>query len=303
MTDDWYAEKIAPDGAPEDGCHHPDEVNTLKKYLNGEFTSVTEAAYAITRPAETSSHPLEAQYSLWGLLTDAFLELPASQTMALFNLEEAIERLPTPELTEAQRDPENTDPPRKESNDFGHWWFQVHDMAIQTFHTVTEPDERGKMRAQHMKMAELEVRFAQAGFGSFDLHRGYVYISNALERSEADLDFEVPAAAAYIVGATRYFFVSAVTEKSHDALAEDHDLWKREKWMSLARWSFWKGRFAEVARKEEGGLIDSVTHVAASKAYLCMDELEAESRQAVERAGGSTVGSVLSHAYAQGYII
>lgn len=52
MSDSWFNEKIAPDGAAEDGCR-PDEAQALKDYYNKE-TTPKEAAQAITRPMKNS---------------------------------------------------------------------------------------------------------------------------------------------------------------------------------------------------------------------------------------------------------
>jgi hypothetical protein len=48
MSDEWFTEKLAPDGVLEDGCH-PDEANVLKAYIH-KYTALLEAAQAITPP-------------------------------------------------------------------------------------------------------------------------------------------------------------------------------------------------------------------------------------------------------------
>ena len=93
MSDAWFAEKLAPDGDAEDGCH-PQEVQALKQYLCKEI-SAREAARAITQPA--SENPAERLQPFWGFLVDALVELPSEHTSTLIELLRAIEYLPSPD--------------------------------------------------------------------------------------------------------------------------------------------------------------------------------------------------------------
>lgn len=270
MSDAWFSEKIAPEDAPEDGCH-PDEAQALKDFSRGK-TSAPEAAHAITRAIEASKDPGDNLYRLWGLLIDALVELPDAQTPALIQLLDAIQRLPEPDL--AGRRTENTPADgflwRGLSN-FGHMWADEHkrDDWRQTVAAVRDAAERARLRAAHIKKSGIEARLAVADVGGIPLHWGYDCVADALERRDAVLDFETPAAAQWIAVAGDRFRAGAASGEESWALERRRDFGKEAKTMSMERWSFWEARFNELLQQSE------VTHGAAKAAAKDMKALGA----------------------------
>lgn len=78
--------------------NHPDEIDALRKFLNGTLTA-EEAAVAITAPISRGGNPPGEQYRLWGLLADAIAEHGQEVSRKSLDLLIAIVALPrTPEL-------------------------------------------------------------------------------------------------------------------------------------------------------------------------------------------------------------
>ncbi|KAI9876630.1 MAG: hypothetical protein M1830_006052 [Pleopsidium flavum] len=223
VSDTWFNEKIAPDGAAEDGCH-PNEAQALKDYYRKK-TSAKEVAQAITRRIEDSKDPGANLYRLWALLKDALVELPATQIPALIQLLDAIQQLPEPD--EHKRDD----------------WHRT--LA------ASDPAHRADLRAEHVKKAEIEARLAVADVGGIPLDWGYDCVADALESRDAVLDFEIPAAAEWIAIAGKRLYAGAVDCEESWALERRRDFGKEGKAMSLERWSFWKKRMEELLQQSE----------------------------------------------------
>lgn len=251
MSDAWFNEKIAPDGVADDGCH-PDEAQALKDYYHKK-TSAKEAAQAITRPIEESKDPGANLYRLWALLKDALVELPATQIPALIQLLDAIQQLPEPDLT--GRRTENTPADGflwRKLPGFGHMWADEHkrDDWRRTL-AAGDPANRADRRAEHVKKAKIEARLAVVDVGGIPLDWGYDCIADALERREAVLDFEIPAAAEWIAIAGKRLHAGAVDGEESWALERRRDFGKEGKAMSLERWSFWEKRMEELLQQSE----------------------------------------------------
>jgi Protein of unknown function (DUF3632) len=251
MSDAWFNEKMAPDGAAEDGCH-PDEAQALKDYCHKK-TSAKEAAQVITQPIQNSKDPGANLHRLWSLLIDALVELPATQVPALVQLLDAIQKLPEPDLTgrRTENTPANGCLWRKLPG-FGHMWADEHkrDDWRRTL-TASDPANRADSRAEHVKKAEIEARLAVADVGGIPLDWGYDCIADALERRNAVLDFEIPAAAEWIAIAGKRLYVGAVDGEESWALERRRDFGKEAKAMSLERWSFWEMRMKEMIQHSE----------------------------------------------------
>ena len=100
MSDAWFADRIAPDGNEEDGCH-PQEAAALVEYLRSQTTTAQEAARAITLTIEAdledgikSQSDLDCKLcSLWSLLIEALKDLP-NQRVKIVQLLQTIQTLP-----------------------------------------------------------------------------------------------------------------------------------------------------------------------------------------------------------------
>ncbi|KAL1983252.1 hypothetical protein VTN96DRAFT_350 [Rasamsonia emersonii] len=269
----WFKEKLAPDGCVEDGCH-PDEAQALQEYIEGK-TTAEQAAYTITRPVATSAEPGDNLHRLWGLLTDALVEWPsAEETSALIQLMAAIEHLPEEShLTDRARASLHHGPPWNGLPGFGHQWSDEHKRGDWR-RTISEQQqittsERAALRAKVVKIASIEAQMVAAGVGGIPLDWGYECISEALERSDAVLDFEIPMAAEWFKVAGRLIYEGAVHGERSWALEKRQDLWKGQKEMSLVRWEFWEGRLQGLAEQNE-------TRDAAEEALRAMQVAKKE---------------------------
>ncbi len=251
MSDAWFTEKTAPYGAAEDGCH-PDEAQALKDYCHKRL-SAKEAAQIITQPIQSSKDPGDNLYRLWSLLIDALVELPADHIPDLIHLLDAIQKLPEPDLTGKQTKnlPENGYLWRKLPR-FGHMWSDEHKRDDwRNILAAIDPTNRAALRAEHIRKAEIEARLVAADVGGIPLDWGYDCIAEALERHNAVLDFEIPAAAKWIAIAGNRLYAGAVDGRKSWALARRRDFGKEAKMMSLKRWSFWTERIEEVQQQSE----------------------------------------------------
>ena len=251
MSDAWFTEKLAPDGAIEDGCH-PDEAQALKDYYHKK-TSAEEAAQAITLPIVESEDPGAYLYRLWGLLKDALVELPAPHIPALIQLLGAIQKLPEPDLT--GRRTENTPADGflwRGLPGFGHMWGDEHKQDNWRRNlAASEPANRADLQTQHVRKAGIEARLAVADVGGIPLDWGYECIADALERRDAVLDCENFAAAEWIAIAGRRLYAGAVNGEESWALDRRRDFGKESKAMNLERWAFWETRMKEFVQQFE----------------------------------------------------
>lgn len=251
MSDAWFAEKLAPEGVADDGCH-PQEAQALQGYMHRK-TSAQEAARAITRPVESAADPGAHLARLWGFLIDALVELPETQTAGLVQLLDAVQSLPEPDLT--GRRTVNTPPDGflwRDLPGFGHQWADEHKRDDwRGLLAESDPAQRSTLRALHVKKARIEAQFVIAAIGAFPLDWGYDCICDALERKDPVSDFEVPAAAAWLALAGDRIRAGAVGGQKSWALERRRDLWSGDNAMSLERWSFWESRLEALLDKAE----------------------------------------------------
>ncbi|KAI0885809.1 uncharacterized protein GGS22DRAFT_162058 [Annulohypoxylon maeteangense] len=198
MLDAWFSNKLAPDGDVKDGCH-PDEAEALKKYLRHEITA-EEAAHAISRPIENSSNPGEDLPRLWDLLIDALLELPLDNTKRLITLIQTIENLPEPDMTAVE---EGKRPAHgklwRGLPGFGHLYADIHQSTDWREEALeAEATERRRLREYHIRKAKIEAQLVAEGLAGIPIDWGYETVTDALERKDALLDVEIPAAAEWL---------------------------------------------------------------------------------------------------------
>lgn len=274
MSDNWYSYKLAPGGDVEDGCH-PEEAQAMKFYLRQRMTA-TEAARAITNPIVTAENPREDLARLWGFLMDSFLELPTDHTESLLELVKAIENLPEPDFTAVDKEKRPSQRLWRGLGGFGHLWADSYQSGCwKDTAAATNGSERDALRDTHARKAEVEARFVMAGLGDITIDWGYEVVADALESSDALLDFEVPAATRWLVICGHRFRQGAENGEESWALkpritkpsiAPSLGLWKgsSDQVMSLYRWSWWEGRLKELQGK------DGVIHDAAATALDAM---------------------------------
>lgn len=196
MCDAWFAEKLAPDGDVEDGCH-PQEAQAMKKYLRQEMTA-QEAASAITQPVVNAEDPSEDLRRLWGFLIDALIELPC--TDLLIKLLQAIEDLPEPDMTAVAESKLPTHGKLwRGLPGFGHQYADLCQSGDwRGLFIKADAAERKRLQSYHIKKAGIEARLVVAGLAGIPIDWGYETVADALERSDALLDCEIPAAAEWL---------------------------------------------------------------------------------------------------------
>lgn len=268
MSNDWFSSKLAPDGAVEDGCH-PEEAQALKYYLRQE-TTATEAARAITHPIVTADNPGEDLARLWGFLMDSLLELPAEHTESLLELLQAIESLPQPDFTAIDESRRPCERLWRGLPGFGNLWSDSYQSGgWRRTAAATSGPARGALLDTHVRKAEIEARLVTAGLGGISIDWGYEVVADALESGNALLDFEVPAAARWLVICGQRFRQGAENGEESWALkphitmssvTPSRDLWEApsDQVLSLGRWSSWEGRLRELKGKQ-GVVRDAAT--------------------------------------------
>lgn len=262
MSEEWFAEKLAPDGDTEDGIH-PIEAESLKSYLQ-KRVSVEEAAVAITKPVETSSDPKEDLPRLWGFLMDALIELPSEVTESLVELLRAIELLPEPDLSRVDK---SKWPPHgtlwRGLPGFGHQYVDTYQYDRWRDRAVHAKDaaERDRIRALQVKKANVEAQLVMAGdIGGIDIAFGYECVTDALERNIDDdfvLEVEIWATAKWFEVAGGRFRDGAARGEENWALdraghRKDFDVWKGKKSVTWERWSFWRSRLESLQPRSRG---------------------------------------------------
>lgn len=245
LNDAWFDKQIFSGPDVADGCH-PDEAKALKDYYHKKMTA-KEAAHAIIQPVKNSENILHRLEGLWGLFIDALLEMPSEQLPALLELLAAIQQCPEPDR------PGWSD---ISSNDglvwrhLYHFHFDWGDHARNDEYLENladcDPADRAQKRAWHIRKAEVEARLAAADIGHITWLGGFICVSDTLESSEAVLDFEVPAAAKWILFVGERLFKAAVDGEESVLRPRRHDLGWESKVIDLERWSFWENRMKEM---------------------------------------------------------
>ncbi|KEQ59490.1 uncharacterized protein M437DRAFT_56979 [Aureobasidium melanogenum CBS 110374] len=117
---DWTTSQVAVDREAllaGDGCHH-EEAKALDDYLSG-LLDVQQAANKITSPVLAEEDPPSELYRLWGLLSDALVELSDDQEKIL-DLLAAMQSLPSTNSIDWSQ-----------LMNFGHMWSDCHRLHIQ----------------------------------------------------------------------------------------------------------------------------------------------------------------------------
>ncbi|KAI1339947.1 hypothetical protein F5Y15DRAFT_380968 [Xylariaceae sp. FL0016] len=249
--------KVVRDCDPED-APYPDEMQALEEYLAGNIKP-EEAAERITKPTSLSTNPEHDLPRLYGLLQDCLSELSSSATTSLLKLIRAIEALPPPDFS---RVPKSDRPAHGQLwrglPGFGHGWADDYPSLEHWLDSggLSKPaEEREQFLARQVRRAEVEARLAQEGLASIPLDWGYERVADALERSQAVLEAEVPMACKWIEYAGDAFREGADKGEESWALRRERDLWtggERGK-MSVERWKFWVKRLQELESDEKEG--------------------------------------------------
>jgi hypothetical protein len=142
----WIRSQTAEDGsalAAGDGCHH-EEAKALSEYLSGNLL-VQEAAERIVSPVLMEADPPSGLYRLWGLLSDALVEL-TDDHQRILDLLAAIQSLPPHACINWSQ-----------LSDFGHIWSDLNRLHLHG------PGPWEKESWTEVRKAELCHHFATIG--------------------------------------------------------------------------------------------------------------------------------------------
>lgn len=266
MSDAWFTSKLLPDGSPEDGCD-PQEAAALKDYIHSTTTTADAAARNITLPVTTEPHTdrkgqcSDNVYRLWGLIIDGLNDLPEHRRK-IIQLLQAIQKLPVSNPNKGEDEIRWADLP-----DFGHLWA---DLAVSNNWRRNvgkwAPEQREDVRQSFIREATIQAQLVVADISGISISYGLGCICDALERSDAVPDFEVPAAKEWLEIAGDRIYAGSDGDVAE--YLRTRDLWNPEGKGPKERWDFWKGRLQSMA---ESGELKWETREAAKKAVTAMD--------------------------------
>ncbi|CAF9925895.1 MAG: hypothetical protein ALECFALPRED_003246 [Alectoria fallacina] len=268
MSEAWFTWHLAPDGDPEDGCD-PQEAAALKDYIHSTTITPETTARAITLAVTNEPKTVrkgqssDNLYRLWSLSIDALTDLPEHRPK-IIRLVQAIQTLPASYRKEGEAQEKQlrwADLPNfgslwSDSKVSNNWRSNVRKWA---------PEQREGIRQDYIKQASIDAQLVVAAVSGISISWGLGCICDALERSDAVPDFEVPAAKEWLENTSDRIFEESDREMT--GYLRERDLWRQEEGGRKQRWDFWKGRLQSMAESEELGL---ETRQAAKKAVEAM---------------------------------
>ena len=271
MSEAWFNWHLAPEGDPEDGCHSQ-EAAALKDYIHSVTITAETTARKITLPVTNElkivrrGQESKVLVRLWSLLIDALTDLPEHRHKVI-RLLQAIQRLPAP-ADDGHEDQEKqlqwADLPGfallwSDLVVSGEWRNNVHGWPL---------EQREGVRQDYINEATVSAQLVVADIGGLSTLLGLGCICDALERSDAVPDFEVPAAKEWLEIAGKRIF-----EASDGGMSEylrERDLWKPEGEGQKQRWAFWRRRLQSMAESKDLAL---ETREAAREAVGSMENV------------------------------
>jgi hypothetical protein len=177
---DWINSQAAVNEtalAAGDGCHH-EEAKALSDYLSGNLL-VQEAAERIVTPVLGEADPPSELYRLWGLLSDALVELKDDRQKIL-DLLATIQSLPPHTLIDWSR-----------LSDFGNMWSDLNRLHLHgpdSWEKEDWTDDRKAELYHHFEtIGRIEAEMFTRGLGGASADWGYKVI-NLVCSSRAGLD-------------------------------------------------------------------------------------------------------------------
>lgn len=269
VSPSWFEAVSSPDN---EGCH-PHSAQALKAFHEGK-TTTHEAASAITHPMATSpSNHLDVERNgIWSLLISALTDWPRSETPALLQLLKAIQQVPDPAITEEAKWSVEDGPFWDGLPGFGHMWaddFGRREILRLCAGQDGNGNDRRELREKYVHVAGLEAAFCDQRIGGIDLNWGYERITDALERSDAVRDIEVPMAVEWLKSLPHRIYEGALKREEGWPLKRDLDLWTGGDVMTVERWQWWKSRLEEYVREGLPGRDSVWASVEAINAVEC----------------------------------
>jgi hypothetical protein len=258
IVNEWFASKPDPNGNVDDECL-PEQADALKAYLHGSKPA-SEVAQALTRAIAMSSSPKGEIPRLHCFLMDALMELPSKHIHSLLHLIEAIEDIPEPDFSALEPTKRPSKKVWKGLPGFATLWSDANyrSGSWKMDAEAATGEERNALRNKHVRSANIESQLVRRGLAGVPIGWGYEVVDDALSGGEALLDFEVPAAAEWLLICGGCFMKGA---------QEGEESYVFEDGMSVKEWDMWEERLT-LLHKNEG-----VVGRAATKALDAMHKV------------------------------
>jgi hypothetical protein len=286
----WYDQAVAPDGDSEDGCR-PEEAQALRMYLDDKI-EVKEAARLLTKPTESSQDPGAGLPNLWGLLQDALIELPNSQSK-IVHLLQTMRELPNFDLDLLRK--ERSGPLENPNSSLWqklpsfanqwydtNWWYYQNQWRDKPslFESVDKVNQIANLARSEALLAQTDI------LGERARYEGLSRLCDTLEDSTAILEIELYAVREWLLNAQNLLrdmsqtprmhyllysnldFTEKIAKKEmHPAVKNKRSLWKGPGGTSPERWNFWKERLQYL---EGHVILDGATKKVAREALAAM---------------------------------
>jgi hypothetical protein len=156
-TDEMYA---------GDGCH-PDEAQALSDYLHGKFNE-QETAERITAAIINETSPSQETYRLWGLLSEALVELSDRDQHKTLDL-----------LAEIRTLPPTSDIQWTQLPGFSSMWYDLYKSHLQggCGIGIFDPEHQDELRRTFEVAGRAEAEMLIRHFGVVDEQRGYLTLN------------------------------------------------------------------------------------------------------------------------------
>jgi hypothetical protein len=149
-----------------DGCH-PDEAQALSDYLRGNLTE-PEAAKRITATIINEKSPSQQTYRLWGLLSEALVELSDRDRQKTLDL-----------LAETRTLPPTSDIQWAQLPGFGSMWYDLYKSHLHggCGIGIFDPEHQDELRRTYEAAGRAEAEMLIRDFGVVDEQRGYLIVN------------------------------------------------------------------------------------------------------------------------------
>lgn len=261
---DWIQSQVAGDRdalLAGDGCHHG-EAKTLSDYLSG-LLSTQEAAKNIASPVLGEADPHSELYRLWGLLSDALVELPDDQEKTL-DLLAAIQSSPTTACIDWSH-----------LEGFGHMFSDSHRLHLQG-HAPWEKESWTATRKAELchhfeAVGTAEAEMFLRGIGGIPADWGYEVLNQVCSRRPG-LDVLIYEVHAWLECAGPQLRNGSNSEEtrsySRPVLGSNRGLLQSKSGTMAEHWETWKKELTELSEIQSTLSVESRNLAAKCLAFM-----------------------------------